>query len=83
MIIIYDEDDVSYLYRMIIDNYMLLANNVNGLCVCKKIIIHGQNIETLEAIREVLIQNALTLIQNAYGNYSIQIAFDVYILLIN
>jgi len=76
MIIIWDEDLIKFIYETIIDNYMLLANNVNGLCVCKKVIIHGQNIETLEAIREKLVENALTLIQNPYGNYSIQIAFD-------
>jgi hypothetical protein len=56
---------------------MTLANNVNGLCVCKKIIIHSQHIQTLEEIRKKLADNAMTLIQNPYGNYTIQIAFDV------
>jgi len=42
----------------------------------KKIIIHGQHIETLRKIQEKLAENAVLLVQNAYGNYAIQIAFE-------
>jgi hypothetical protein len=77
MIICYEEEIIKDIYRIIIDNYVTLANNPNGLCVCKKVIIHGQDIETLKAIRDKLVDNTMSLIQNPYGNYAIQIAFDV------
>ena len=56
---------------------MLLANNNNGLCVVKKIIIHALNKETILTIQSILIENSVYLIQNPYGNYSLQVAFDV------
>lgn len=56
---------------------MMMANNSNGLCVIKKIIIHCNKKSTLEKIQSKLIENSLILIQNPYGNYAIQVAFDV------
>jgi hypothetical protein len=64
-------------YNIIIDNMLILADNVNGLCVCKKIIIHKTNLKTIKRIREKLTENALFLIQNVYGNYVIQMAIEV------
>jgi hypothetical protein len=58
---------------------MKFANNSNGLCVVKRVIIHAQNTATIDRIKEILISNAMILIQNPYGNYAIQIAFDVFL----
>jgi len=73
----FDENYISFVYDKIISNFMLLANNNNGLCVVKKIIIHALNKETILTIQSILIENSVYLIQNPYGNYSLQVAFDV------
>jgi hypothetical protein len=80
MIILFNEDEITHIYNTIINNFMLLANNSNGLCVCKKIIIHALNIETIKRIQEQIAENAIVLVQNPYGNYAIQVAFEVKIL---
>ena len=64
---------------MVINNFMYLANHSNGLCVVKKVIIHATNIDTLNELKDLIIDNAMYLIQNPYGNYVIQVAFDVII----
>jgi hypothetical protein len=76
MIICYDEDLLRDVYDTIISNFITLANNSNGLCVTKKIIVHGKHIETLKRIQDKIVENATSLIQNPYGNYVIQIAME-------
>lgn len=73
----FEEGLIEDYYNIIIDNMLTLADNVNGLCVCKKIIIHAINIKTMKRIREKLSENAIFLIQNVYGNYVIQMAIEV------
>jgi hypothetical protein len=73
----FKEDHVEFIYEHVITNFMRLANHNNGLCVVKKIIIHASNVVTIEKLKDLLTFNAMMLIQNPYGNYAIQIAFDV------
>lgn len=75
----FKEEEIQFIYDIIIDNFMIMSNHSNGLCVIKKIIIHCSRKPTLEKIQSKLIENALILIQNPYGNYAIQVAFDVII----
>ncbi len=77
IILAIDEDKIDFIYHLVIDRFMEFANNINGLCVCKKIIVHSNNPETLEKLREKICINALDLIQNPFGNYVIQTAFEV------
>jgi len=58
-------------------NFVQLANNSNGLGVVKKTIIHAKSVAMKESIRNALLENSRLLIQNPYGNYSIQVALDV------
>lgn len=81
MISVFEEEQIDHIYDDIINNLIMLANNANGLCVVKKVIIHGQKVDTLTAIRERLVDNALSIVQNPFGNYALQVAFEVYILL--
>lgn len=76
----FDQTYIEFIYNTLIENFMLLANHNNGLCVIKKIIINATQNETIKNIQNILIENCLYLIQNPYGNYTIQIAFDVFIL---
>ena len=77
----FEEHIIEDCYHTIIDNILTLADNVNGLCVCKKIIIHATKFKTMKRIREKLTENAIFLIQNVYGNYVIQMAIEVKYLL--
>lgn len=60
---------------------MKLANHNNGLCAIKKVIIHCTNPVLLQKILVLIINNLMNLIQNPYGNYSIQVALDVILLI--
>ncbi len=77
IIVCYQQDHIQFIYDLIIDNFMYLANHNNGLCVVKKVIIHAKRVETVNIIRNLIIENAMYLVQNPYGNYVIQIALDV------
>jgi hypothetical protein len=72
----FEEENLPDIYKITIENYMLLSCNVNGLCVMKKIVIRARNEETIIKIQEIMIENFKTLIQNAYGNYTIQMAIE-------
>jgi hypothetical protein len=77
MIICFKEDIIDFIYDQIIQNFIQLSNNCNGLCVIKKIIIHCHNTNTITKILNKIIDNRLNLIQNPFGNYVIQVALDV------
>jgi len=76
MIICFDEEIIGFIYELILQNFMCLANNINGLCLTKKIIIHAKNETTVARIQQKLVENCISLIQNSYGNYSIQTVLD-------
>ena len=77
MLNLFEERKVPHIYENIVRNFFFLTNNANGLCVIKKIIAHAQNLETLKVIRKIIADNAMGLVQNAFGNYAIQAALEV------
>jgi hypothetical protein len=77
IILTIEEEKISFIYNLVIEKFTEFAYNINGLCVCKKSIIHTNNPETLEALRDKICINALDLIQNPFGNYVIQTAYEV------
>lgn len=72
----YDEEMIANVIDTIIENFLILANNVNGLTVCKKIIVSSQHPEIRYRVQRKLIENAILLIQNPFGNYALQSAFE-------
>jgi len=78
MIICFEEELIEFIYELILQNFISLANNVNGLCLTKKIIIHAKNETTIARIQQKLVENCVNLVQNSYGNYSIQTVFDTW-----
>jgi hypothetical protein len=78
IILTIEESKLDFIFYIIVDRFMELANNINGLCVCKKSIVHSNNPDTLEALRDKICNNALDLIQNPFGNYVIQTAYEVF-----
>jgi hypothetical protein len=77
MLKLFEERRIPHIYENIVRNFFLLTNNANGLCVIKKIIAHAKNVETMKLIRKIIADNAMCLVQNAFGNYAIQSALEV------
>jgi hypothetical protein len=78
MILCFQEADILIIYKTLINNFEMLANNANGLCVAKLIILTKDN-ENLKILHSKIVENALVLVQNPYGNYAIQKALEVLI----
>ena len=77
VVMCFNEELIGFIYDMAIENFMILANNANGLCIIKKVLIHFSKKETIEKLKKLIIENCIFLIQNPYGNYTIQIVLDV------
>jgi hypothetical protein len=78
MIICFTEDSITDLYDVILENFVKLANNSNGLCIIKKLIGYAKKETTINKVIEIIIANFSTLIQNSYGNYTIQTSLDTW-----
>ena len=72
------EKHIIHISKFIIDNFILLVNNSNGLCIVKKEIIleYKKKSNFFIQLKKLLLENSLILIQNPFGNYALQIAID-------
>ena len=76
-IISYFEEDLSYfIYEFIINNFINLACNSNGICLVKKMIvlIHKQKFH--EQIKKIIQENSSNLIKHPYGNFVFQVLIN-------
>lgn len=78
MIICFDESILTEVYDYVLDNFIPLANNINSLCVVKKIIICSRIPQTRKKILDKILDSMEQIIHNAHGNYAIQVAIDAY-----
>ena len=60
----------------ILENFLFLANNPNGLCVIKKEIIIENKQANYGALKKEISKDSLVLIQNPYGNYALQTVLE-------
>ena len=65
------------IYSIICDNFTELSCDSNGLPLIKKCLAWIRNPVLKEKMRRDMIKNAVKLCQNPYGNYALQVAFDV------
>lgn len=72
----FSEQSIKLIIDIIMNNFLTLANDNNGLCVVKKLIIHVSDKDLFKEVKGILTDNALNLIQHPYGNYIIQAALD-------
>ena len=72
------EKHLENILNFISENFLFLSNNSNGLCIVKKTIILEYKLkgERFNYLKKILINKALELIQNPYGNYALQTAID-------
>ena len=80
IIMCFNEDLIGFIYEIAIESFMTLANNANGLCIIKIIMIDASKKETIEKLKKLIIDNCMYLIENPYGNYTIQIVLEVSLL---
>ena len=72
----FEEEYVSFIYDYIIENFLDLAYNNNGICVIKKILTFTHKKSLHEKIKNIVKVNSLDLIQHSYGNYVIQVIVE-------
>ena len=68
-----------FIYSYIFDKFLYLANNNNGICIIKKILTFTNKKNLHEKLKSIVIENALYLIQQSYGNFVIQIIIESWI----
>jgi len=78
MILCFDENIVLEIYNYVLENFVTLANNINSLCVVKKVIICAKSPLMRKKILDKIIESIDLIIQNAHGNYAIQVAIEVF-----
>jgi hypothetical protein len=77
ILIYFEEEFLNVFYLEILDNFMSLIKNNLGLSIIKKIIEKSQNCSMIDNFFEKVAENCVSLVQNPFGNYSIQHILDV------
>ena len=72
----FEEEYVTFIYNYIVDNFLELANNSNGICIVKKLLsfTHKKNLH--DKLKILVKENALQLISHPYGNFVIQVVVE-------
>ena len=72
----FEEEYINFIYNYIVDNFLDLANNNNGICIVKKILTftHKKNIH--DKLKVIIKENGLQLISHPYANFVIQIVVE-------
>ena len=76
LLICFEDEYVMFIYSYIFDKFLYLANNNNGICIIKKILTFTNKKNLHEKLKSIVIENALYLIQQSYGNFVIQIIIE-------
>ena len=72
----FEEEFILPILNYVKNNFLLLANNVNGICVVKKVLTMFHKKTLHEELKELTKKNIMSLIQNPYGKYVIQVILD-------
>ena len=72
-----DPSYAQHIIQFILDNFIALACHVNGLCVAKRILtLSAQTGLYRNELIYILNTSCVSLIQNPYGNYALQVVID-------
>ncbi len=72
-----DYKNIDEIFATIVDNFNAFAMHANGLPVIKRILAKFTAAGYKERLVEAIEYSCADLAQNDYGNYAIQVAFDV------
>lgn len=76
VLICFEREYTGNIISFVVENFILLANNVNGLCLAKKILVSEYQSENFLYLKLILQENCLSLIENPYGNYALQVVIE-------
>ena len=72
----FEEDLIVFIYDFILNNFLDLSYNSNGICVIKKVITFIHKYKFQEQIKKIIKENAMDLIKHSYGNYVFQVLIN-------
>ena len=72
----FEEEYVSFLYTYIVNNFLELAYNNNGICIIKKILTFTHKKALHDKLKIIVKDNATQLISHPYGNFVIQVVVE-------
>ena len=76
ILVCFEDEFTIFIYSYIIENFLDLANNNNGICIIKKILTFTNKKKLHEKLKNIIKENALYLIQQLYGNFVIQVIVE-------
>ena len=68
----FEEEYIPFIYDYIIENFLFLSYNANGICLSRKIVSFTHKKKLHEFIKKIVENNSKELIVHPYGNYVIQ-----------
>lgn len=68
----------NYLTKFIIKNFLQLSLNLNGATVIKKFLAEIKSVQLMKLVLSILEKYYLQIVENQFGNYIIQEAFDYF-----
>ena len=68
----FEEEYIPFIYDYIIDNFLFLSYNANGICLIRRIVSFTHKKKLHEFIKKIVENNSKELIVHPYGNYVIQ-----------
>ena len=74
----FEEEFTEFIFEYVSNNFLNLSNNINGICIVKKILSLTYKKEIHEKLKKIINENAFNLIQHSYGNYVIQIIIETW-----
>ena len=74
----FEEEFTGFIFDFVENNFLNLANHINGICIVKKILSLTHKKDIHKKLKKIINENALTLIQHIYGNYVIQIVVETW-----
>ena len=72
----FEEEYIGFLYTYIVDNFLELAYNNNGICIVKKILTFTHKKTLHDKLKIIVKENAVQLISHSCGNFVIQVVVD-------
>ena len=76
ILICFEDEYTMFIYSYIFDNFLYIANNNNGICIIKKILSFTNKKSLHDKLKAIVIENAIYLIQQSYGNFVIQVIIE-------
>ncbi|KZV95605.1 ARM repeat-containing protein, partial [Exidia glandulosa HHB12029] len=69
-------EDNQFIYNAVAQNCVEVATHRHGCCVLQRCIDHASDSQRVQLVQEIT-YNALTLVQDPYGNYVVQYILDL------